>query len=165
MVQLDHYRTKKYNLTFLLVSDWNSRLIPVVSHSPKPPVLQKKWLFTFLLIPYYKYPYTHECRELLDRILREKPQKTIRLIHPQSCTCDFSNSSTLTLSIDITLRGDLAKSLSYHIHISEKVIWCLGSSSEITNSFGWCNGLIAGFGKLENTRLSLTLLEQEAWRA
>ena len=162
--QLDHYKTKKYSLTFLLVGDWNSWLIPIVSHSPKPHVLQKKWLFTFPLIPYYKYPYTHECRELLDRILREKPQKTIRLIHPQFYSFDSLNSSTLTFFIDITLIGALAKYLPHHIHISEKVIWCLGSSSERTNSFGRCNGLIAGFGKLEKTRLSLTLLEEEGWR-
>ena len=30
---------------------------------------------------------------------------------------------------------------------------------------GGCNGLIAGFGKLEKTKFSITLLEQEVWRA
>ena len=29
---------------------------------------------------------------------------------------------------------------------------------------GWCNGLFAGSGKLEETRFGVTLLEQEAWR-
>ena len=65
-----------------------------------------------------------KCREFPKRILREKPQRTTRLIHPQSYTFDYSNSSSLTLSIDILLRGVLAKSLPHHIHISEKVIWC-----------------------------------------
>ena len=70
-----------------------------------------------------------KCKEFLERILKKKPQRTRRSIHPQSYTFDSSNSSTLTLSIDIPLRGSLAKSLPHHIHISEKVSWCLGSSS------------------------------------
>jgi len=63
------------------------------------------------------------------------------------------------------LRGSLAKSLSHHTYINEAEIWCLGSSLEMTNLLGWCNGLIAGSGKLKKIRLGLTLLEQEAWRA
>ena len=86
-----------------------------------------------------------------------------RLTHPQSLSFDSPNSSTLTLSIDISLRGTFDKSLRQHTHISEEVFRCLGSSSERTNSFGWCNGLIAGFGKPEKTRFGVTLLEQEAW--
>jgi len=69
------------------------------------------------------------------------------LIYPQSYTFGSSNSSTLTLFIDIPLRGALAKSLPHYIHINEKVIWRLGSSSRRTNLFGWCNGLIAGSSK------------------
>ena len=42
----------------------------------------------------------------------------------------------LTLSIDISLRGSFAKSLSHYAHISEKVLWCLGRSLEMTNSLG-----------------------------
>ena len=106
-----------------------------------------------------------KCRELLERILREKPLRKTRLTHPQSLSFDSSNSSTLTLSIDISLRGTFAKSLSHHTHISEEVFWCLGSSSKMTNSFGYCNGLIVGSDKLEKTRLDITLLEQEAWKA
>ena len=106
-----------------------------------------------------------KCRELLERILREKPLRKTRLTHPQSLSFDSSNSSTLTLSIDISLRGTFAKSLSHHTHISEEVFWCLGSSSKMTNSFGYRNGLIVGSDKLEKTRLDITLLEQEAWKA
>ena len=58
------------------------------------------------------------------------------MTHPQSYTFDSPNSSTLTLSIVIPLRGFLAKSLPRHIHISEKIIWCLGSSSR-ENQFIW----------------------------
>ena len=86
------------------------------------------------------------------------------MTHPQSSSLDSPNSSTFTLSIDISLGGTFAKSLSHHTHISEEVFWCLGSNSEMTNSFGWCNELIAGSGKLEKTRFNVTLLEQEAWR-
>ena len=135
------------------------------SESPKSPILQKKWLFIFLTYPTINALIPTKCGELSERILREKSQKTTRLIHPQSYTFDSSNSSTLTFSINIPLRGVFAKSLPHHIHISEKVIWCLGSSSERTNSFGWCNRLIVGSGKLKETRLGLILLEQDAWRA
>ena len=51
---------KKYRLAILLFGDWNSRFVPVASDLPKPFVLQKKLLFTFIHIPYYKYHYTHE---------------------------------------------------------------------------------------------------------
>ena len=60
---------KKYTLAIMLVDNWNSWLIPIVSHSPKPLVLQKNdfshsfsypTINTLILIPYYKYPYTHE---------------------------------------------------------------------------------------------------------
>ena len=77
-----------------------------------------------------------KCRELLERILRDKLQKKTRLTHPQSQTFDSTNSSILTLSIIIPLRGYLAKFLPHHTHISEKVTWYLESNSERTNSFG-----------------------------
>ena len=40
----------------LVTGDWNSRLIPVASE----PCFAENWLFTFHLISYYKYPYTHK---------------------------------------------------------------------------------------------------------
>ena len=131
----------------------------------RTPCFLEKWLFTFLTYPTINTLIPTKCWELPERILRENPQKTTRLIHSQSYTFDSSNFSTLTLSIDIPLRGVLTKSLPHHIHISEKVIWCLRSNSERTNSFGCCNGLIAASSKLEKTRFGLTLLEQEDWRA
>ena len=42
---------------------------------------------------------------------REKPLRKTRLTHPQSSAIDSPNSSTLTLSIDTSLRGTLAKIL------------------------------------------------------
>ena len=126
---------KKYSLAFLLVGDWNSRLIPIASHSPKPPVLQKNDFSHSFSYPTINNFIPTKCRKLLERILKDKPQKTTRLIHPQSYTFVSPNSSTLILSIGICLRGALAKSVPHHIHIGEKVIWCLGSSLERTNSF------------------------------
>ena len=106
-----------------------------------------------------------KCRKLLERILRQKPSRKTRLTLPQFLSFDSPNSSTLTLSIDTSLRGTLAKSLSHHTHISEKVLRCLGSSSKGTNSFWLMQWAITRFGKLEKTRFGITLLEQEAWRA
>ena len=50
-----------------------------------------------------------KCRELPKIILREKPYRKTRLTYPQSSQRDFSNSSTLTLSIVTSLRGSLPK--------------------------------------------------------
>ena len=74
------------------------------------PCFAEKWLFTFLTCPTINTFIPTKCREFPKRFLREEPQRTIRLIHPQSYTFDFSNSPTLTLSIDKPLRGALAKS-------------------------------------------------------
>ena len=63
---------KKYSLAFLLVGDWNSRLIPVVSHSPKPLVLQKNDFSHSLSYPTINTLISTKCRELPKRILREK---------------------------------------------------------------------------------------------
>ena len=102
---------------------------------PKPPVLQKNDFSHSFSYSTINTLISMKSRELLERFLRDKPQRTTRLIHPQSYTID-SHIPLLTLSIVIPLRGSLAKSLPHHIHISKKVIWCLESSSKKTNSFG-----------------------------
>ena len=59
LVQQDHYRTKSKVWPFCylatrthnLSQSWVSR---------QSPLFCRKWLFTFLHIPYYKYTYTHE---------------------------------------------------------------------------------------------------------
>ena len=58
--------------------------------------------YKILLIPM-------KCKELLERILREKPQRKTRLTHLQSSHRDSLNSSTLILSIVTSLRGSLPK--------------------------------------------------------
>ena len=75
----------------------------------KPPCLGKTD-FSHSFSPYYIYTLIPMIfRELLARILREKPERKIRLIHPQSSHRDSSNSSTLFLSIVKSLRGTLPK--------------------------------------------------------
>ena len=163
--QLEHYRTKMtiWPVSYLTIGthDWYESRDQVA----RMPCFAENWLCTFLMYTIINTLISMKYRELLERILREKPYRKTRLTHPQSLSFDSLNSSTLTLSIDISLRGKFAKSLSHHTHISEEVFWCLGRSSEMTNSFGWCNGLIAGSRNLKKTRLGITLLEQEAWRA
>ena len=65
---------KKYCLAVLLFDDWNSQLIPVASDSS---CFTEKWLFKFLLIPYYKYPYTHEMYSRKESFQRESWEKTL----------------------------------------------------------------------------------------
>ena len=106
--QLLHYRTK-----FQASQAVSSRFeLPTqLSHevkSPDHPVWEK---LTFH-IPSHLTIYIHTLiptifRELLKRILREKPQRKTRLIHSQSSHRNFSNSSTLFLSIVKSLRGTL----------------------------------------------------------
>ena len=56
--QLDHYRTK--STVWLLC--WRLEIVTHPSRESLTKALYfvEKWLFTFLLIPYYKYPYIHE---------------------------------------------------------------------------------------------------------
>ena len=69
-----------------------------------------KLTLRILFSPYYIQTFIPtKCRELPKKILREKPQRKIRLIHPQYSHKDFSNSSTLFLSIVKSLRGTLPK--------------------------------------------------------
>ena len=104
-------------------------------HGIKPT----KWLIKFNLT-YPLYPRNVESfqREFWERNPREKQDWLIHNLH----LLILQNSSTLTLSIVTSLRGTLAKTFSHHTYISEKIFWCLGSSSEGTNSFAWCNGLL-----------------------
>ena len=89
-------------------------LVAQSSREAKPPanfVLKKKtdsshFTLTLVYIPLIPT----KCRELPERILREKPQRKTRLTHPQSLHRNSSNSSTLFLSIVTSLRGTLPKS-------------------------------------------------------
>ena len=109
---------KKYSLAFLLFDDWNSRLIPVASDLPVHPLLLKTNFSHFISCPTINTLILTKCRELPERILRKKPQRTTRLIHPQFYTFDSPNSSTLTLSIVIPMRG----SMDWNKHLENGMI-------------------------------------------
>ena len=107
----------------------------------------------------YKY------RELLERILRYKPQRKTRLIHPQSLHSDSSNSSTFTLSIVTSLRGSLAKTfLTIPISV-RRLFGALGSNQEGTNSHWLMLWVIAESGKLKKKQVRRNLVGVRAWRA
>ena len=91
--------------------------------------VQEKLTFHIPFSPYYiQTLIPKKCREFLERILREKPQRKTRLIHPQSSHRDSLNSSTLFLSIVKSLRGTLPKPL-LTIPISVRRLFdALGSS-------------------------------------
>ena len=104
-----------------------------------------------------------KCRKLLERILREKPQRKIRLNHPQSLHSNSSNSSTLTLSIVTFLRGSLAKTF-LTIPISVKMLFgTLGSSQERINSHWLMLWFIAKSGKLKKTKVRRNLVGVGDW--
>ena len=102
--QLLHYRTK--------VPGWLGRTRDSAQSRgqvARPPYLGK-FDISYSFSPYYiQTLIPTKCRQLLKKILREKPQRKIRLIHPQSSNRDSSNSSTLFLSIVKSLRGILPR--------------------------------------------------------
>ena len=105
-------------------------------------------------------------RELPERILREKPQRKTRLIHPQSSLRDSSNFSTLFLFIVKSLRGLLPKPfLTISISMRE-LFGALRSSQEGTNFT-----LVDPMVKQRNPRsqkrnkFDATSLEQETLRS
>ena len=101
----------------------NSRLNPVARSSRQNTLFGKKLTFHIpshrtIYIPLYPQFWESFQREFWERNLREKQDW---LIHN-----DFSNSSTLTLSIVTSLRDSLTKSFSHLTHICEKAFWCFG---------------------------------------
>ena len=95
---------------------------------PDHPVWEKL-TFHIPFSPYYiQTLIPTKCRELPKRFLRKKPQRKIRLIHPQSSHRDSSNSFTLFLSIVKSLRGTLPKPLLTIPIFVRRPFGALGSS-------------------------------------
>ena len=106
-----------------------------------------------------------KCRELPERILREKPQKKTRLTHPQSLHRDSSNSSTLTLSIVISLRGSLPKPF---LTIPTSMRRPFGAWEAVRKrpiSYWLMLWFIVESGKLKKKQVQRNLVGVEAWRA
>ena len=104
-------------------------------------------------------------RELLERILREKPQRKTRLTHLQSLHSDSSNSYTFTLFIVTSLRGTLGKTF-LTIPISMRSFFdALGSSQEWTNSHWLMLWVIVESSKLKKKQVRRNLVGVGGWRA
>ena len=106
-----------------------------------------------------------KCRELLERILREKPQKKIRLTHPQSSHRDSSNSSTLILSIVTSLGGSLPK---FFLTIPTSVRRPFGAWEAVRKepiSYWLMLWAIVESGKLKKKQVRRNLVEVEAQKA
>ena len=110
---------KTSSLAKQLACDSNSQLVPVARSSSQNALFDENWHFAFLIHPTINTLIPKKCR----------------LTYPQSSSFNSPNSSPLTVSIDISLRGTFSQILSHHTHIREEVFWCLGSSLEETNLF------------------------------
>ena len=93
---------------------------------PNHPVREKLMFHIPFSSHYIQTLKPTKCRELLERKLREKPQRKTRLPHPQSLLRDSSNSSTLFLSIDTSLRGSLPNPFLTIPISMKRFIWCFG---------------------------------------
>ena len=132
--------------------------------SPDHPILEKL-TFHIPFSPYYiQTLIPTKCRELLERFLRKKPQRKIRLIHPQSSNRDSLNSSTLFLSIVKSLRGTLPKPfLTIPISVRRPFgVWEAVKKGPI--HIGRCYSQVAEFGKLKKKQVRRNLVGVGAWR-
>ena len=83
--------------------------------------------FSHSFSPYYIYTFIPTIqRELLERILREKPQKKTRLTYPQSLPKRlFKFLYYFPFHCQI-LERLITKTFSHHIHFCKRVVWCFG---------------------------------------
>ena len=158
-----HYRTKSKVWPSLVTSDWNSRLIPVASDLPVHPILLKSdflhsisYLAKNTLIPM-------KCIELRDFFQREFWEKNLR----EKQDWFIHNLIHLILQIPLLSPFSLLKPWEdYRPNPYLTRFWVVRRFLEFGKQFkrepihiGWCNGLIAGSGKLEKTWFGVTLLE------
>ena len=98
-------------------------------------------------------------------MLREKPQRKTRLIHPQSSHRDSLNSSTLTISIVTSLRGTLPKPF---LTIPTSMRRPFGAWEAVRNgpiSYWLMLQAIAESSKLKKKQVRHNLVGVGAWRA
>ena len=128
----------------------NSWLNPVARSSRQNTMFAKIWLFTFLLILLYIYPYTHDLeRDFRENFERETLEKT-RLTYPQFLPkrlFKFLYSFPFHCQI---LERLITKTFSHHIYFYERAVWCFGKQLG-RNQFhiGWCYGQVAESRKLQ----------------
>ena len=119
---------KNYKLAFLLFGNWNSRLIPVANDSLVHPVLLKTNFSHSISYPTINTLIPTKCRKLLERILREKSQRTTRLIHPQSYTFD-STKFIYSHPLHCHTYERISSQILTSSHSEWEGSWCLWSSS------------------------------------
>ena len=103
--------------------------------------------------------------ELPERILREKPQRKIRLTHPQSSHRNSSNSSTFIISIVTSLRGSLPK---HFLTIPTSVRRPFGAQEAVKKGpilYWLMLWFITESGKLKKKQVRYNLIGIGAWRA
>ena len=148
--QLLHYRTKVPGWSSRLLATWTGDSTQSRGQVAKTPCLGKT-NFSHSFSPYYIYTLIPTIlRELLERILREKPYRKTRLTHPQSLPKRlFKFLYSLPLHCQI-LKRLITKTFSHHIHFCERAVWCFGKQLG-RNQFhiGWCYGQVVESRKLE----------------
>ena len=99
---------KTSNLTRQLACDSNSCLIPVARSSRQNALFDENWPFTFLMHPTINILIPTKCRELPEKILREKQrefwERNLRkkqdwLIHNLHLLRGFSPNTSVSFSI------------------------------------------------------------------
>ena len=141
---------KSPRLARLFARGLNLWLNPVVRSNHQNTLFGKIWLFTFLLILLYIYPYTHDSKRASRENFERETLEKIRLTHPQSLPKRlFKFLYFLPFHCQI-LERFFTKTFSHHIHFCERAIWCFRKQLG-RNQFriGWCYGQVAEFGKLE----------------
>ena len=106
-----------------------------------------------------------KCRELLERILKEKPQRKKRLTRPQYLHRNSLNSSTFTLSIITSLRGSLPKPFLTIPTFVRRPFGAWEAISKGSISYWLISWAIAEFGKLKKKQVRRILFGVGAWRA
>ena len=104
----------------------NLRLNLVARSSCQNTLFGKIWLFTFLLILLYIYPYTNDSKRVSRENFERETLEKIRLTHPQSLPKRlFKFLYFLPLHCQ-TLERLITKTFSHHIHFCERALWCFG---------------------------------------
>ena len=128
----------------------NLQLNLVARSSCQNTLFGKIWIFTFLPILLYIYPYTNDSKRVSRENFERETLEKIRLTHPQSLPKRlFKFLYFLPLHCQ-TLERLITKTFSHHIHFYERAVWCFGKQLG-RNQFhiGWCYGQVAESGKLE----------------
>ena len=163
--QLEHYRTKSTDQPSSYLTVGTRDLVKPQVQAASQLCFEKPDSSHSILTPVQIPLIPMKCREPLERILREKPQRKTRLTHPQSSHRDSSNSSTLILSIVTSLRGSLQKPF---LTIPTFVRRPFGAWEAVRKgpiSYWLMLWFVAEFGKLKKKQVRYNLVGVEAQRA